>query len=60
MDMEKHSNGPRLASKYNLKAYPSLYFINANEKMVHSGLGYLKKNQLIELGKSAQSIFSQN
>lgn len=60
MDMEKHSNGPRLASKYNLKAYPSLFFINGNEKLIHSGLGYLKKNQLLDLGKAAQSTFTQN
>lgn len=53
MDMEKSADGPRLSKKFGLRAYPSLYFINGNEEVKHNGLGYMKPNQLIELGKAA-------
>ena len=53
MDMEKHAEGPRLSRKFELTAYPSLYFIDKNEKVVHFGLGYHKPNQIIALGKAA-------
>ena len=53
MDMEKSTDGPRLSRKFQLTAYPSLYFIDKNEKVVHFALGYHKPNQLIALGKDA-------
>jgi len=49
MDMEKDSDGPRLSKKFGLTAYPSLYFIDKNEKVVHMTLGYHKPKQLIEV-----------
>lgn len=55
MDMEKHEEGPRLSRKFQLTAYPSLYFIDKNEKVVHFALGYHKPNQLIAVGKDALS-----
>ncbi len=53
MDMEKHAEGRRLSQKYGLRAYPTLYFINAKEEATHKSVGYLKPNQLIEQGKLA-------
>lgn len=53
MDMEKHAEGPRLSKKYELFAYPSLYFIDMNEVKVHQSVGALNEKELIELGNEA-------
>lgn len=53
MDMEKHTQGPRLARKLGLKAYPTLYFLNASENVVHTSLGLIDDKQLIKLGQEA-------
>jgi len=53
MDMEKHADGPRLSRKYALKAYPTLYFINGDENLVHEALGYMKPQELIAVGEIA-------
>jgi len=53
MDMEKHKEGRRLSSKYRLTAYPTLFFIDANENIVHKTVGGLNKSQAISLGKEA-------
>lgn len=55
MDMEKHPEGPRLSKKFELEAYPSLYFLDKNEKIVHFTLGYHQASDLIEVGKLALS-----
>lgn len=54
MDMEKNADGPRLSKKYALTAYPTLYFIDKNEKVVHTSIGYQEPKDLIQLGKIAQ------
>jgi len=53
MDMEKHEEGRRLSSKYRLTAYPTLYFIDANENIAHKTVGGLNKSQAISFGKEA-------
>ena len=53
MDMEKHKDGPRLARKYRLTAYPTLYFVNANEDIAKYSVGYLTLQKLLNFGKSA-------
>lgn len=53
MDMEKTEDGRRLSEKYKLVAYPTLYFINGAEKVVHQELGMQKPKQLIAIGKTA-------
>ncbi|MEX1001281.1 MAG: DUF255 domain-containing protein [Crocinitomicaceae bacterium] len=55
MDMEKDPQGPRLSKKLALSAYPSLFFIDKNESVVHSGIGYLQAEQLMELGQQAEN-----
>ncbi|MBI3135983.1 MAG: thioredoxin family protein [Bacteroidetes bacterium] len=55
MDMEKHSDGPRLSTKYGLQAYPTLYFVDSDENIVHQTLGYMEPSQLISAGEVAVS-----
>jgi thioredoxin 1 len=53
MDMEKHTEGPRLSTKYGLQAYPTLYFVDSDENIVHQTLGYMEPAQLISAGEAA-------
>ena len=53
MDMEKHKQGRRLSQKYKLRAYPTLFFINSNENIVHKTVGGLNNSQAISEGKKA-------
>ncbi len=53
MDMEKHKDGPRLARKYGLRAYPTLYFIDGNENLNNLSVGYVNDKQLIEFANKA-------
>lgn len=55
MDMEKNPDGPRLSRKFHLEAYPSLYFVDLNEKLVHFDIGMKDEKGLINLGSSALS-----
>lgn len=52
IDMEK-GEGPGLAQKYNVRAYPSHLFIDSNGNLVHMGLGYRDPSGFIELGQQA-------
>jgi len=52
IDMEK-GEGPDLAVKYGVRAYPTLLFINGDGEVVHSGLGYHTPEQFISLGSDA-------
>jgi len=52
MNMEK-GEGPELARKYRVRAYPTLFFINGDGKVVHQSLGYHRKNEFLKLGKQA-------
>ena len=53
MDMEKNSEGPRLSRKFKLTAYPSLYFLDKNEEIVHFALGMHGPKDLIKAGQFA-------
>ena len=50
MDMENHPEGSRLADKYGLKAYPTLYFLDFNEEIIHEALGYYAPKDFLDLG----------
>lgn len=52
MDMEKDENGPRLSEKFGLEYYPSLYFIDMNEEVVHSSIGYHEVDDFLDLGSA--------
>ncbi|WP_409014266.1 thioredoxin family protein [Dyadobacter sp. NIV53] len=49
-DMES-GEGPKLAKKYPLEGYPTLFFIDANGKMVEQVTGYQNPETLIKIGK---------
>jgi thiol:disulfide interchange protein len=50
-DMES-GEGPKLAGKYPIEGYPTLFFINPNGKVVKKVLGYTSAEDLIKTGKS--------
>jgi thiol-disulfide isomerase/thioredoxin len=52
VEMEKSADGPMIAQKYSVRAYPSLLFINAEGKVVKYAVGYQTSEQLIAIGKS--------
>jgi len=54
MDMEK-GEGPTLARKYKVRAYPTLYFFNADGTVAKQALGAKRPDGLLELGKSVAS-----
>jgi thiol:disulfide interchange protein len=50
IDMEQ-GEGPKLAQKYKVQAYPTLLFINHKGEVVGSALGYHQADEIIALGK---------
>ncbi|MFK8044224.1 MAG: thioredoxin family protein [Crocinitomicaceae bacterium] len=55
MDMEKDKNGPRLSGKWGLRAYPTLYFVNIDESVVHSSVGLIDDKALLKIASIAKS-----
>tara|TARA_B110000046_G_C12778618_1_gene308015 strand:- start:60 stop:491 length:432 start_codon:yes stop_codon:yes gene_type:complete len=49
MDMEK-GEGPKIASKYGVRAYPTLIYINGDGSIANKAVGYHNTDQLIEFG----------
>ncbi|MEY4935158.1 MAG: hypothetical protein RIS64_1517 [Bacteroidota bacterium] len=52
MDMEK-GDGVALAMAYQVKAYPTFLFINADGKAVHRAVGYQEVDAFLKLGQAA-------
>ena len=52
IDMEK-GEGPALAQRYNVQAYPTLLFVNGKGAVVHRALGYNDAEQFLALGRKA-------
>ena len=50
IDMEQ-GEGPKLARKYNVQAYPTLLFINHKGEVVGTAVGYHQAEELIAVGK---------
>lgn len=50
LDMEK-GDGPAIAEKYNVTAYPTLIITDADGKIITYTRGYVEPAQLIEFGK---------
>ena len=57
-DMEK-GEGPMLAAKYAVTAYPYLLFINADGALLHKGIGYKPAADFMKLGQAAKEATSQ-
>ncbi|NUO03175.1 MAG: thioredoxin fold domain-containing protein [Saprospiraceae bacterium] len=58
MDMEA-GEGIELASKYEVRAYPTLLFIDGDGAIVHRAVGYHEAAAFIELGKKAKDPSSR-
>jgi thiol-disulfide isomerase/thioredoxin len=52
IDMEK-GEGPGLAQRYEVRAYPTFLFVDGDGNLVHRGIGSQPAEAFIELGKSA-------
>jgi thiol-disulfide isomerase/thioredoxin len=55
IDMEK-GNGPQLAQKYQVTAYPTFLFVNEKGELVHVGRGSQPADQFVQLGKAALQL----
>jgi thiol-disulfide isomerase/thioredoxin len=58
MDME-NGEGPAIAMRYGVKAYPTYMFINGNGELVHRGLGAMPLEKFIAVGKAASNPETQ-
>ncbi len=54
MDMEK-GEGPELAKRYNVRAYPTLLYVNKEGKLVHNVVGFQKPSKLVDEGNVAMN-----
>lgn len=52
MDMEK-GDGIAMVKQFDVTAYPTLLFINANQQLVHKAVGYFDIPNFVQLGKTA-------
>lgn len=52
VEMEKDSDGPNLARKYGVNAYPTLLIVDGNGKLVKQSVGMKSSAQLIALANS--------
>ena len=52
IDMER-GEGPKLALKYRVRAYPTFLFVDQDGELVHMGLGYQPAEEFLKLGKAA-------
>ena len=50
VDMER-GEGPQLARQFPLEAYPTLFFIEPNGKIIKKVIGYQTPEALIAIGK---------
>lgn len=51
MDMEK-GVGPSIGQKFGVNAYPSLFFVDAQEKVVGANIGFHTADQLLAIGRT--------
>lgn len=51
-DMEK-GEGPGLAKRYSVMAYPTYLFVDGNGDIVHKGIGYIPQDQFLALADAA-------
>jgi thiol-disulfide isomerase/thioredoxin len=52
IDMEK-GEGPALATRYNVNAYPTYLFVDGNGDIVHKGLGQIPVPEFLKLAEAA-------
>jgi len=59
LDMEK-GEGPSFASKYQVRAYPTLLFIDFDGSLVHRQVGAQQVSSLLSLGKQALKMVDRS
>lgn len=59
IDMEK-GEGPALAKKYRVSAYPTFFFIDENGEIVATAKGGRQTEQFIELGENAMKKYDKS
>lgn len=59
VDMEK-GEGPTLANKFSVTAYPTLLFISPEGKLVHKGLGFQTADPFIALAETALKSYDKS
>lgn len=52
IEMEKSAEGPEIARKYGVKAYPTLIIVDGSGRAVKQSIGMKSKDQLIALANS--------
>ena len=52
IDMEK-GEGPELARRYSVMAYPTYLFLNGDGELVHKAMGYIPADQLLAVAEDA-------
>ena len=52
LDMEK-GEGPNVALRFGIAAYPTLLFLDGDGKLIHKALGFQDVKEFIEVGKTA-------
>jgi len=52
MDMEK-DDGVNVANKYNIRAFPTLLYVNSDGEVVHRVAGFQDEKQMLQLAKDA-------
>ncbi|MGB3547394.1 MAG: thioredoxin fold domain-containing protein, partial [Saprospiraceae bacterium] len=57
IDMES-GEGPALALKYGVRAYPTYLFVNGDGEVEHRALGFIPVEKLLEVGATATSMNS--
>lgn len=58
MDME-HGEGPEVAQRYSVRAYPTYLFVDGNGDLVHRGLGAMPTDKFIAVGQAATNPETQ-
>ena len=58
MDMEK-GEGPEVAQRYGVRAYPTYIFVDGNGDLVHRGLGAMPVDKFIAVGQAAMNPETQ-
>ena len=53
IEMEKNAEGPDLARRYRVTAYPTLLILDGDGNLVKSAIGFKNKAQLIAIAESA-------
>jgi thioredoxin 1 len=52
LDGEDGGDGTMLAEKFKMTAYPSLFFVNADGKVLKAGVGFYNSREILQFAKS--------